>query len=100
MSWDLEERPKHVAQWGKAIFFIICRKTDDITHINHVEIQKKYPHNEAEGAAYLFFSQAVEGQLFLYSVACVDHQVRVCWAEGSQAGRWAVILQHKLFIDI
>ena len=62
--------------------------------------KKNSPHNEAGGAAYLFFSQAVEGQLFLYSEPCVDHQVRVCWAEGSQAGRWAVILQHKLFIDI
>lgn len=41
---------------------------------------------------YLFFSKAVEGQLFLYSVASVDHQTGVCRAEGSQAERWAVIL--------
>lgn len=25
MSWFLEERLKHVTQWGRAIFFIICR---------------------------------------------------------------------------
>lgn len=43
---------------------------------------------------YLFFSEAIKRQLFLYSVAGVNHQAVVCWAEGSHAGGQAVTLQH------
>lgn len=50
---------------------------------------------QREELRYLLFSNAVEGQLFLHSVASVDHQTGVCRAEGSEAGRRAVILQHK-----
>lgn len=63
-------------------------------------LQQEIPEHSGRGVQreelwYLFFSNAVEGQLFLHSVASVDHQSGVCRAEGSEAGRWAVILQHK-----
>lgn len=53
---------------------------------------------ENRQARYLFFHQAVVGQLFLYSITCVHHQAGVCRTEGSQARRRAVILlmwRHK-----
>lgn len=41
---------------------------------------------------YLFSNKAVEGQLFLYSVASVDHQTGVYRRECSQTGRWSITL--------
>lgn len=41
---------------------------------------------------YLFPSKAVEGQLFLYSIASVDHQAGVCGRERSETGRWSITL--------
>lgn len=104
MSSLLQERLKHEAQWRRAIFFIICSQQKQITYCVRLQthlwkfIQQEKPQHSGRGVQeeeqqwYLFFSKAVEGQLFLYSVASVDHQTGVCRAEGSQAGRWAVIL--------
>lgn len=63
-------------------------------------LQQEIPEHRGRGVQreelwYLFFSNAVEGELLLHPVASVDHQTGVCRAEGSEAGRWAVILQHK-----
>lgn len=41
---------------------------------------------------YLFSNKAVEGQLFLYPIASVDHQTRVCGTECSKTGRWSITL--------
>lgn len=102
MSWLLQERLMHVAQWGSAIFFIICcQKTyydvwDSASNICREQVEHKTQHGgrgvKQRQRRYLFFNKAVEGQLFLHSVASVDHQTRVCRAESSQAGRWAFIL--------
>lgn len=102
MSWLLQERLKQVAQLGKAIFFIICSNKKQNNHIlwhtflDALMIGKTTTQWWEQGELwYLFFSQAVERQFFLYAIARVDYQAGVCRAEGSQAGRWAVILKHK-----
>lgn len=100
-----EERLRHDAQWGKAIFLIICgwKKKAYMTlckvrnaFMKILSVQKNTFRSMWAGGEealwYLLFHKAVEINFLLYSEASVDDQTGVCVAEDSKAGRQAVVL--------